>query len=52
LDFSDNIDGLKRKLSRMLSVNGDGIDHWEVIRMVFSCGFIVACAERLQILNV
>uniref|UniRef100_B9IKC5 Cleavage and polyadenylation specificity factor subunit 5 n=1 Tax=Populus trichocarpa TaxID=3694 RepID=B9IKC5_POPTR len=28
LDFSDNIDGLKRKLSS--SVNGDGTDHWEV----------------------
>jgi hypothetical protein len=38
MDFSD-IDGLQRKLSRMLSVNEDETDHWEVIKIVFSCGY-------------
>jgi hypothetical protein len=51
LDFSD-IDGLQRKLSRMLSVNEDETDHWEVIRIVFSCGITLACSGRLRIINV
>ena len=51
LNFSD-IDGLQRKLSRMLSVNEDETDHWEVIKFVFSCSITLACSGRLQIINV
>jgi hypothetical protein len=51
MDFSD-IDGLQRKLSRMLSVNEDETDHWEVIKIVFSCGITLACSGMLRIINV